>query len=1377
MLRHETRGWQKHSATDPADYSDFKVGDRVMTCDGFAGQVVAVADGLYQQTEAYTVRLDNGMGGGDYQEGQLWKAPARSAARENGEPDLEPVEAGEHVSAAYYYPELGTVLDDRPPIERIRVFAAFVAADTTDEDDPQPEDEEPVEDVDEAEQGAEGADQPDTCSYCGNDSFKDFQDTGRGTRARCAQCGGTMVKPHDGVQWSPEFPNSPENAASRQSDFRSVINDPRAVHSSLGVATGALSAPCETPGAQYSTSVGPDSVGVEVHLPFELPVETKTEAQDLEARMHNGMEAILAPYFVGHTGALTVGALNVAASAEAGYPIFTGLAVPDLPEPHFEFIATWADVRAKAVRIRKEGGVRILAANGTGAVGEVDGDNSIYETEFNYVPGTKRVAYWHCGCPWSAWANKERFDGFKKFQNRPCSHNLALRFEVNARGMFGREVTPDEDRLPGQYQRSPVQVQYQRPDEKYPEGRDLRRRTVPPGNVRTEWGPSSRVRVEGSYDDPATWLGVARLGESGPGTARHGMAGQAGLSPVQASWIGDNPDEPTLHWRAPNLRYEVHIKNYMPSRDLREGYGAVPHQYVSLHENDLHNPHAKPSIRSVENGELRAVDQFGNRPGKPPAHVMRHINDAIDQVRQHADTHADLYGQLAEQQDIRDDLAAVPHRMQQEERGRAMFENLLRSAEERGEHEAALTPAHEWARLYLAAGAGTPATALVALRSLGMAHEAARGVLDYATSSWAACGVLVSGEPDTIIDVDPIAKTAVLYDGRTVDTDLVRYAASHPEGEHLRHRRRHFAPSYAPAYGMAWCPWCLGDGCERCDDNGQVPADSQDAAAGADTGMGGTDGGTTAALQEQPDFGDDLSGGEEDFVGDPADGSGSQQVTGMWHQADYEVGGLAAAGPAPSFRRRTPHSESDNPGSTGFATSADPTNWTSTVASPSNLTNWNASLHTAKQGDEVTHAGVALKAADTGRVLMIQRSNKDEKDPARGTWEFPGGSLEDGDSTSLHGAIREFEEEVGSKFPEGGHLTHVHRNKNYVLHTVVVPEESSINFADGRKTVNPDDPDGDDHEQSAWWQIGDAQKNPALRREVKKTPWDEIKKAANVTSVTLSGGNGVAGTYKPAGRTTAELRSDQEKVLDPDWKTGYTHAIDDQPYQLPDYTPGEGGFMRATRYAQGYSDGRDDQGQKWGVLHDIPEPALPSTDGASEDADDMSIGGDVPSGAQPWQEPDAGLPVDRDEPWGFEQGYPPQGAHLVDADDTSTASDDLSNVPSSTPDITANAVLAQFWKSAGGAALRADVTEGKNSGPAGESTPGRADDITDGDIAATARAVLAKMGAKDFSFAEQRELIDEGLTSNARARNFDDLDLAGTHYAHMADEQDEDLWL
>jgi hypothetical protein len=131
----------------------------------------------------------------------------------------------------------------------------------------------------------------------------------------------------------------------------------------------------------------------------------------------------------------------------------------------------------------------------------------------------------------------------------------------------------------------------------------------------------------------------------------------------------------------------------------------------------------------------------------------------------------------------------------------------------------------------------------------------------------------------------------------------------------------------------------------------------------------------------------------------------------------------------------------------------------------------------------------------------------------------------------------------------------------------------------------------------------------------------------------------------------------------------------------------------------------------------------------------------------------------------------------VDADDTSTASDDLSNVPSSTPDITANAVLAQFWKSAGGAALRADVTEGKNSGPAGESTPGRADDITDGDIAATARAVLAKMGAKDFSFAEQRELIDEGLTSNARARNFDDLDLAGTHYAHMADEQDEDLWL
>jgi 8-oxo-dGTP pyrophosphatase MutT (NUDIX family) len=129
---------------------------------------------------------------------------------------------------------------------------------------------------------------------------------------------------------------------------------------------------------------------------------------------------------------------------------------------------------------------------------------------------------------------------------------------------------------------------------------------------------------------------------------------------------------------------------------------------------------------------------------------------------------------------------------------------------------------------------------------------------------------------------------------------------------------------------------------------------------------------------------------------------------------------------------------------------------------------------------------------------MIQRSHKDEKDPAAGTWEFPGGGREPGDPTSLHSGIREFEEETGHEFPLGGHVQHVWQSPNgvYQGHVVVVPSESVLDFSKGRSTVNPDDPDGDDHEQSAWWHPDDARKNPALRPECKSSPWDKIKTAA-----------------------------------------------------------------------------------------------------------------------------------------------------------------------------------------------------------------------------------------------------------------------------------------
>jgi hypothetical protein len=57
----------------------------------------------------------------------------------------------------------------------------------------------------------------------------------------------------------------------------------------------------------------------------------------------------------------------------------------------------------------------------------------------------------------------------------------------------------------------------------------------------------------------------------------------------------------------------------------------------------------------------------------------------------------------------------------------------------------------------------------------------------------------------------------------------------------------------------------------------------------------------------------------------------------------------------------------------------------------------------------------------------------------------------------------------------------------------LIQNERDIDLG-AREHANPDDPDGDMTEQSAWWDIDHAKKNPALRKECKKgTPWGELE--------------------------------------------------------------------------------------------------------------------------------------------------------------------------------------------------------------------------------------------------------------------------------------------
>lgn len=113
------------------------------------------------------------------------------------------------------------------------------------------------------------------------------------------------------------------------------------------------------------------------------------------------------------------------------------------PEFRFHFTSAWSDVRAKAKRIRAEGGVRITLASDGLVIGEVKGDHHVYETGVQRFPGSRNsIATYSCGCKWGAY-HWGASDDFSRFAGRMCSHALALQFEAQSKGMFGRDIVPE----------------------------------------------------------------------------------------------------------------------------------------------------------------------------------------------------------------------------------------------------------------------------------------------------------------------------------------------------------------------------------------------------------------------------------------------------------------------------------------------------------------------------------------------------------------------------------------------------------------------------------------------------------------------------------------------------------------------------------------------------------------------------------------------------------------------------------------------------------------------------------------------------------------------------------------------------------------------
>lgn len=102
-IAHDTTGLRAQAVN--ADlWHEFREGQPVRTVDGITGVVASVEDGPFPGAEQYIVTLDRGLGGGAYTASQLTA--------------LGPAHAAEAHTAAEDYPELGTILDDRPDIAK-----------------------------------------------------------------------------------------------------------------------------------------------------------------------------------------------------------------------------------------------------------------------------------------------------------------------------------------------------------------------------------------------------------------------------------------------------------------------------------------------------------------------------------------------------------------------------------------------------------------------------------------------------------------------------------------------------------------------------------------------------------------------------------------------------------------------------------------------------------------------------------------------------------------------------------------------------------------------------------------------------------------------------------------------------------------------------------------------------------------------------------------------------------------------------------------------------------------------------------------------------------------------------------------------------------
>lgn len=140
----------------------------------------------------------------------------------------------------------------------------------------------------------------------------------------------------------------------------------------------------------------------------------------------------------------------------------------------------------------------------------------------------------------------------------------------------------------------------------------------------------------------------------------------------------------------------------------------------------------------------------------------------------------------------------------------------------------------------------------------------------------------------------------------------------------------------------------------------------------------------------------------------------------------------------------------------------------------------------AEESTDVKFAALAVKAKDTRRVLMVQRSIDNHAVHVAGKWEFPGGSIEEGEDP-LEAAKREWTEEVGVDLPDGEIAGSWVASNSYECFVYLIDEEADLDLENARSGL--DDSGNDEIENVAWWNLNDIPHNPAVRVEVESSDW------------------------------------------------------------------------------------------------------------------------------------------------------------------------------------------------------------------------------------------------------------------------------------------------